>query len=333
MFEKARLKLTAWYMVIILVITGGFSLLFYLRAAIVVQQQHDRLHLRLEGEDFVVPPGVLSPRVNRMLTEDLLEAKSELAKELLIINGVIAVAAGVASYVLAGKTLTPIKRAMEDQKRFVGDAAHELRTPIAALKTTLEVNLMEKKMAPGAKKVFKENLEDVEDLERLSETLLKLAKADGKRMAKEKVRVKALIEAGVKKVGVLAKKKGIPVVVDKIGEEVVVVGDKEVLGEVMTILVDNAIKYSNKGARVRIKARRVNDKVIIEVKDKGVGIAKHHLAHIFERFYRVDSARSRDGYGLGLAVAKKIVEEHGGKIEVESELEKGSEFAVSLPLK
>jgi signal transduction histidine kinase len=270
--------------------------------------------------------------MDQLLRNDLAEAKRDLARQLALVNGVIVLAAAGASYFLAGKTLAPIGAVMEEQKRFVGDAAHELKTPIAALKTSLEVNLMDKKLGREAKRILRENLEDVENLEELGERLLRLAQVDGKRLSRQMVMVNEVVEKAVRQVRPLASKKRISLKWAKTDEDWSVEGDRLALVELVAILLENAIKYSDPKTEVAIEVGGSKDRVRIEVTDQGMGIAKHHLPHIFERFYRVDAARSKNGgYGLGLAVAKKIASEHDGRIEVESDLGKGSSFRVVLP--
>ena len=116
-------------------------------------------------------------------------------------------------------------------------------------------------------------------------------------------------------------------------EEVYVQGDKVRLGRVLLNLVDNAIKYTPKGGRVILSLAKKGDDAHISIKDTGIGISKEDQEKIFERFYRVDKSRSREvgGTGLGLAICKRIVEAHGGRISVESEIGKGSTFTVILP--
>ena len=115
----------------------------------------------------------------------------------------------------------------------------------------------------------------------------------------------------------------------------IVLGNKDKLSELFVILLDNAIKYSPKNSLIKIGSKTGKRQVVIKVSDQGLGIEEKDLPHIFERFYRADSARSHfeeGGYGLGLAIAKKIVDEHGGKILVNSIVGKGSEFKIILPI-
>jgi len=340
MFRSARIKLTLWYLVIILGITGTASGLFYLRTTSVIRFQFERIERRLEGEgeaEMLPPPPLIpqtSPRnvVWRHITsEDLDSARRMILLQLVAINSLVAVVVVVLGYVLSGITLRPIEKAMEEQKRFVGDAAHELKTPITALKTSLEVNLMDENLPKETRKILKENLEDIVSLEGLSQSLLKLARVDGQAIKLESIKVKGVVEQAVKHVKPLADKKRIEISVSRVEEGLAVKGERGSLVDLLVILLDNAVKYSRDGKKVRLKVKGEGGKVRFEVIDQGVGIDEKDLPHIFDRFYRTDVSRSKkekDGYGLGLSVAKKIVAEHNGSIKVESQVKRGSVFTV-----
>lgn len=337
MFEAARLKLTLWYVLIILLISGSFSGLFYYRATQLIWRQHDRIQDRIEKEDFFAPPspqGIIHKRMQRIFEEDFETAKRDLLHQLVLINGMIIFVTGSSAYFLAGKTLEPIKTAMDEQKRFVGDAAHELKTPITALKTSLEVNLMDKKLGLKARKILLENLDDLEGLESLTESLLKLAKVDGYKLAKRPVLARDMVNKAMRLVKPLATKKKIRIQLSTPKSKLAIWGDEDALTELVVILLDNAIKFSPDKSRVNLQIKQVGKNILVSVSDRGVGIDKHHVPHIFDRFYRVESSRTKwgtNGFGLGLSVAEKIVREHQGKIEVESEPNKGSTFKIWLP--
>lgn len=334
MFTQARLKLTGLYVAVLLVITGVFSGIFYFRVVRVIEQQHDKFRQRIEVEGLINPFGSrVHQRMMGAFLEDTRVAKRDLVSQLLFINLIIAGGTAIAGFFLSGKTLEPIQKALDEQKRFVGDAAHELKTPIAALKTSLEVNLMDKKVKGEARKILKENLEDVENLESLTASLLKLARVNGQKIVLKPVCLSKVIASAVKTVSPLAKKNSIEIRVGDFPQNLNVKGDNGSLVDLFVIFLDNAIKYSPQKTVVSLKMQVKKDCVVIEVSDQGVGISKYHLPYIFNRFYRVDLARSESkthGHGLGLSVAKKIVDEHGGKIRVESEAGKGTVFSVSL---
>jgi signal transduction histidine kinase len=184
-----------------------------------------------------------------------------------------------------------------------------------------------------------ENIEDVDKLQALSDLLLQLAqyqKPDNKVLQSrmEKVPIAEVVAGAVKKTSPMAKIKKITINSSGV-EEVEIKANKYNIHDLLVILLDNAIKYSPKNKTVTIEAKRNDGQVIIKVTDEGMGITEKDLPHIFERFYRADSARSKEtagGYGLGLSIAKKIVELHRGNITVRSKIGTGTTFTVKLPV-
>jgi signal transduction histidine kinase len=324
MFKEARLKLTAWYLLIIMVISISFSGIIF---GMISQ----------EMERFVRSPRFRFEEIQIRESDKLLvESKKRLVWNLLEINGIILLISGTLGYVLAGKTLSPIQKMLEEQKRFVGDASHELRTPITALKSMLEVGLRDKKMnIAEARELISESIEETDKLKNLSDSLLELARenSNGQKLIFEKIKVKDLVGEAIKKIKSASLKKNIRILVRVNGSTIK--GNKDKLSELLVILLDNAIKYSPKNSQIKITAKKGKHETEIKIIDQGRGIEEKDLPHIFERFYRADSARSHqdeNGYGLGLAIAKKIIEEHNGKILVNSEIDKGSEFKIILPV-
>lgn len=350
MFKSARLKLTSWYLLIIMLISVFFSAIIYVGAVRELERGFRRAELRLRAEELDIPlpqrfsdlPEDLPLRLREIsprffFVEDLEAAKRRIGLQLLMINGLILVISAGAGYFLAGKTFKPIERAMEEQKRFVADASHELRTPLTALRTSMEVALRDKKIkAKEAKRILKENLEEVDGLQSITDSLLSLAKyqrAD-KDFVFEKVSLDKIVERAAKTVRPLAKKKDITLKL-KIGD-LNLMADKPSLEKMMTIFLDNAVKYTPKGGKVSVSAKKDKKYVLIKIKDTGIGISKKDLSHIFDRFYQVDKSRSKidiPGYGLGLALAKRIIEIHKGSASVSSTVGKGTTFTLKLPLK
>ena len=351
MFKSARLKLTGWYLAIIMLISVSFSGVIYLRMAKELERGFRRAELRFKAEELDIslprrfsdrhedlPPRLREITPPFLFVEDFQAAKKSLALNLLMINGTILIISAGAGYFLAGKTLKPIEIAMEEQKRFVADASHELRTPLSALKTSIEVALKDKKMAAKeARKVLASNLEEVDHLQSLSDDLLSLAshQNNNNNLSFKKVGLKKIIENAYKKIKPLAKKKNIKAVIDLGTKDLALQGDEKSLEKVVLIFLDNAVKYTPDGGKVTVAARPDKKNVLIKIKDAGIGIPKKDLPHIFERFYRVDQSRTKtkiDGFGLGLSMAKKIIELHKGSIKAESILGKGTSFTIKLPL-
>jgi len=229
---------------------------------------------------------------------------------------------------------------MEAQNRFTADASHELRTPLTAMRTEIEVAIRDKKMnLLEARELLNSNLEEISKLEVLSSALLKLAKNDGQ-IAKEfsKVVVSDVIIEAYEKVESLAREKEIKIECHpELGSgslpNVSILGDRQSLTELFVILLDNAIKYSPKNSKIKIVVLEDSKDVSIKISDSGIGIKASDLPHIFDRFYRADHSRNKDkvdGYGLGLSIAKQIVDFHGGNIKAESKAGKGTNFVVKF---
>jgi two-component system sensor histidine kinase CiaH len=344
MFESARIKLTAWYLLIIMLISASFSVAIYKELTLELNRMERMHRLRIERrlpEDrgLLPPPNGLDESPRALLLDPSLinETKNRLKIILGLVNLAIFAASAMAGYFLAGKTLRPIEKAMAEQKRFIDDASHELRTPLTAMKTSLEVALRERKISlREIKKVIKSNLEEVDNLDALSTGLLNLSRyQQGKNnFVFTKVDLRQVIDRAQKKITPLAKKKKIKLNL-KIKNHSLT-AEAVSLEEMLVIFLDNAVKYTPRKGRITLIAKKDNKNSLIEIKDNGVGIEKKHLPHLFERFYRIDQARSKnkvEGFGLGLALAKEIIKIHHGSVKVSSLAGKGTTFTIKLPLK
>ncbi|MCL5409366.1 MAG: HAMP domain-containing histidine kinase [Patescibacteria group bacterium] len=268
--------------------------------------------------------------------EVLSDAQNELRVVLLVINLGILWVAGVAGYFLAGRTLKPIQEMVNEQNRFVTDASHELRTPITSLKTAIEVYLRGREHnSKEADQLLESNLEDVNNLQQLSDNLIKLSqyqKINGN-LTKEETEITDVLEEAVKKVSKLAKAKSIKILTNLQKGKIFV--EKTSLIEVVVILLDNAIKYSSSNTQIQLTNSFTEHQAMIEVADQGSGIDVKDIPHLFERFYRADKSRSKNetsGYGLGLAIAKQVIDRHKGSIKVSSKINQGTTFSIILPL-
>lgn len=334
MFQKARIKLTIWYLIIIMLVSITFSVVIYSGINSELGRFERLQGVRLQREQQLMLPVPPPPEIHGLDLVAIAAARTRLTIILIFINLGIFVAAGFSGYFLAGRTLRPIKEMLDEQNRFITDASHELRTPLTSLRTSIEVNLRNKNLTmTQAKKLIESNLEDVEYLRVLSDGLLRLAyyQEPNGNMLFEKVSLKEIVENAVDKVKALA-------LDNKIGinskiENLEINGDKKSLTELLVVLLDNAIKYGKQNSSVKINTLKEDGKVIISVSDNGIGIDEKDLPHIFDRFYRAEKSRSKEnvsGYGLGLSIAKKIVELHNGLISVKSEKGKGTTFTVTL---
>lgn len=330
MFQSARLKLTAWYLVIIMLVSGTFSIAFYRASTNEIQRVIDRIHfLQSQGQELMIP----APPNTVITLDELQDVKTRLELALIVVNGFIFILAGGAGYFLAGRTLKPIAQMVMEQNQFISDASHELRTPIATLRAEMEATLLEKHLGDKeARTLIGSNLEELDKLQELANNLLQLAHVSNKEgIAKNSIPLAEVIQSAYKKIAPIAKKKQITFSVPSVKGKVM--GDKTALVEVFVNLFDNAIKYSSEKKHVTVTTENKKHAVIIYVKDEGMGIAVSDLPHIFDRFYRADKSRSQaDGHGLGLSIAKKIITIHNGSISCTSELHKGTTFTVTLPL-
>jgi two-component system, OmpR family, sensor histidine kinase CiaH len=339
MFEQARLKLTLWYLSLIMLVSVMFSGVIYrvLVNEVVRFEKNQRYKIeeRIGGECFDAgghKQGQLQIPVPAELVE---EAKSRVFLALIIVNMGILVFAGVFGYLLAGRTLEPIQDMVEEQHRFVSDASHELKTPLTSLKSAFEVHLRSKKRTlKDADLIITESLEEVNKLQRLSESLLKLAQYGRPNVnVMTTLSLETVIQEAVHKVEQLAKQKKISLTVAH--TDAYVKGDSTRLVELFVIMLDNAIKYSPEKESVILKIQPKRDMIKVTVEDHGIGIDKKDIDKIFDRFYRADQARSKQntgGYGLGLSIAQKIVEAHHGELKVQSEVGKRTAFIVALPI-
>src|ERR1035437_9849439 len=342
MFHNARLKLTAWYLLIIMLISISFSSFIYFGATneydrIVRIEQYRSIHPMQPGTFFQRPPSSddLTSLSSKQDNELIEWAKLRVLEALFGINVIILLLSALAGYFLAGRTLRPIKDMLDEQNRFITDASHELNTPLTALKTSLEVNLRNKKLTlEEAKEVLNSNLEDVNNLQSLSEDLMGVImyqKQNGN-FKLAKVDLQGIFKTSAEQLKSLAQKKRITLKTNV--SKTFILGNEKSLSELFIILLDNAIKYSKEKSVISINVGKEDSVVNVFVKDNGIGIKTEDLPHIFDRFYRADRSRTKqkiDGYGLGLSIAKRIATLHNGGIRVESEINKGSTFIITFP--
>jgi signal transduction histidine kinase len=272
-------------------------------------------------------------------TEPEHSALSQLRTVLLAVFGGALLPAALAGFVLSGRVLRPIKTAMDSQQTFIADASHELRTPVAVVRTNAEllrrhISSRPNAEPPGDEAAVDDIVSESERLGKMVDQMLTLAQADAGQMtlARSEVPLDELAERVGRSMKALADARSVGLETRTNGS-VAVDGDPARLHELLVILTDNAIKYTDGGGSVVLAVNRAGKRATLEVSDTGHGIPPEALAHIFDRFYRVDKARSRDsgGTGLGLAIARQIVDAHGGTIRMESDVGKGTKVTVELP--
>ncbi len=227
----------------------------------------------------------------------------------------------VAGKAFARESLRPAESAMERLEQFTQDASHELRTPLAALNSSLDLALKTKKYQEGIASAK----EDVREITGLIERLLELARLDAFVLTKEVIDLSSLVGLSLEKHRLLAAPRGITI--EGIVEPLVQVrGDAGLLRQVLGNLLTNAIKFSNPGGSVRVRLT----KRALFVEDTGIGISNTDLPHVFDRFFQAESSRSNEGYGLGLALVRRIIGLHGWEIRVRSTKDHGTTFEIGF---
>lgn len=334
-YHNASVKLTIVYVAIVVVISAIFSGAFYSVTSSEISRGLDRQALRLRGLPGNIFISVPNDQLNSIRNQQLEDSLEHLRLSLIYVNLLILLASSALSYYFARKTLKPIEEAMETQKRFSADASHELRTPLTAMRAEIEVNLRNQKLSlQEAKDQLKSNLEEIAKLEYLSNTLLTLAKYDEHPELDFKIiALREVVKEACEKVVSVTRNKKIALKVRL--NKVAVKGDRQSLIELLIIVLENAIKYSPANSAIEIIMKKANKRALVEISDHGLGIKPQDLPHIFERFYRSDTARIKQGttgYGLGLSIAKRIAELHGGTISAQNNSDKGAKFILSLPI-
>lgn len=333
MFQSATLKLTTWYLAILMTISITFSVVIYqLNYREVSNRLQDLQHSLIDGMTVNIPQNIIEYGFGpgTPFFSESQKASSQMSLSLFYINAVVFIAGGLGSYFLARRTLRPIEESHEAQSRFTSDASHELRTPLAAMKAELEVTLRDKNLSiEESREVLESNLEEVNKLIKLSQMLLQLSRLEHDSLEKKNVDLVTAFEElkkrypnDSKRFEVTSRKKAITS------------ANESAVLEVMGILVDNAIKYSPPESPIHVRIFEQRGQVGFEVKNTGPTIPSALIPKLFDRFFRADTARtagSKNGYGLGLAIAKKIVDIHHGEITVSSANDVNA-FTVLLPI-
>ena len=330
MFNRARIRLTVLYSLVFLACFWAFSIGLY---ELVQASFEVEIGEKLPQSSA---PGVPGGADLGELVVDINEKPLDRLYSVLVwLNGIVAGVVPVLSWFLTGKALEPVRRAHEAQRQFVSDAAHELRTPLTIVLGEMEVALKKERSAGDYRAVLLSSQQEIARLSDLAERLLFLARHDDGKdtLVLESVDLTDLVS------GVLAAHRQ-PIADKQLGlsfdppeDSVTVEGDPLLLSRLVANLLDNAIKYTPRGGRITAGIRSEDSRVLIEIADTGIGLAKDWHEKIFARFTRADASRGETrGHGLGLAICRAIAERHNGAITVASSPGKGSTFTVSLPL-
>lgn len=243
----------------------------------------------------------------------------------------------ILGYFIARVALKPTRNALTSQKRFVSNIAHELRTPLAIIKTNSEIALLDEQVSAKARKVVESNIEELDRASEIINNLLSLSNLIRlEKMKFETVNLSTVIDSSIKKLSMLVKSKKMEVIVKRTGPHNVY-GNATALEQVIVNLLKNALNYSSPASQITIVVgpdfREDWKNVVLTVQDNGIGISRKDLFHIFEPFFRAEKSRNRQSgsSGLGLTIVSEIVKMHGGKISIKSIENQGTNVSIFFP--
>lgn len=326
MFRSATITLTLWYVLL----ATGLSILFSL---VVYHLSTDELSEALNRQyTSFVSDGNDNDRISPPYP-DIERHRQHLLSELIWFNVLVLIGSSVAGFFLARRTLRPIEDAHRVQVRFTAEASHELRTPLAAIRADTEVALMEKGLSMKARSTLRGNLRDIERLEGLTSHLLDITRYKNKIAAPTSVLdMDEIVQSAIKQATQAANEKRVEI--EQHIEPVQVIGDERALGQLITIVLDNAVKYSHNNNKITVSLI-ATDEVTITIQDRGIGIPVADIPHLFTPFFRARNSQitreGAGGYGLGLPLAHEIVEAHGGNISIYSDEGVGTTVTIKLP--
>ena len=282
------------------------------------------------GVSFAIAFRMVRPITQMSATAELLSEK-DLSKRL-DPNQIDSELAGLAE--VLNRLFSRLDASFSRQRQFTADASHELRTPLTVIRSASELALSQPRSPEEYQETIEVSLKAAERMTNLVNGLLALARLDSSNVDfhLQQINLSDLVGESVSLLGAIASEKQISLVSDL--HAVQIFGNPESLSRMIDNLITNAILYNKPGGKVFITLSRSDNKAVLEIKDTGVGISEDHHPFIFERFYRVDKARSRlsGGSGLGLAICKGVIEKHNGTITVQSILGEGTTFQIQLPV-
>ncbi len=292
----------------------------------------DERTLKLHAERFTLRSGATLVAVAMADEVELADRFTSLIAAFAGAAAVAVVLVLAGGLILVEKSTAPVQRSMALTRRFMADAAHELRTPVAVLRTRAEVALQEPRTPDAYASTLRGVVSEAQRLGRVVDDLLMLARADaGERpVARERFFLDDVVIDAALSVRTLASASGVTLVVEEF-EETPVTGDAALVREMVSVLLDNAVKFTPSGGTVRVRVVPSPAPTLV-VEDTGQSIPAEQLPHVFERFFRGDVSRPRQGgAGLGLSIAQWIASEHGARLTLTSELGRGTTATVTFP--
>ena len=317
MFRRARIRLTALYVVLFAVVIGVFSVVFYVGFLIVLPPAFD------------LAPDLTHEQVAAVAYQTTVE---RIGLALLGADLVVVAAVAVAAWVLAARTLKPIGEAHARQRRFVADASHEMRTPLAAILSSAEGALATGQDPVEFRNALRVSARAARSLTAITNDLLLLARSDELPSdRRELIDLSVVVAETVEAFADVHPE--LPSIRMSFGPELRVSADPAEIGRIVSNLLDNAVRYGAgpSSSSVRVTTRAVDRHAIVEISDDGPGLSPDELERIFEPFYRVrPEVTSAPGSGLGLAIARSLAERNGGRLTVASRPGSGATFRLSL---
>ncbi len=340
-FQKARIKLTGFYIFILFIILNFFTGALFL---ILNQEQHqhqEKISIAWEKNEILFPNKkitvikVQSKPKNIISKQEIFDLQQEFLEKIkykiFLLELLLLFLAGILSYFLSGKTLNPIQKKNEQQRQFLADVSHELKNPLSALKTSIEVSKEQKDWKIGEiKEVFEDLESEISRLISTTEDLLELEKKDFKNIQKN-ISPQKILRKILKKLQIFADKKNIKIIFKSQGNLEIKCEEGEI-EKIFFNLIHNAIKFSKPHSEIFINLNLKNSK-IFSVQNFGEIIEKKDIKKIFNRFYKTENARTfseENGSGLGLSIVKKICDKNSWNIFVESEKESGTIFKINF---
>jgi len=354
-FTKAKVRLTIFYTIFISVVVILFSMAIYFGYLGYLKgdfenELTEEIHFIETQENGSADSDDIA-QLPRTPNEISTNASKRLGSIILIVDGSIIIFSALLGYALAGFTLKPIQNNQDVQRRFMSDASHELRTPLSIMKTGIEVELRNPAIPGECKPVLKSNLEEINRMSDIVESLLFILRADsGNEDFKfESLNLIQIISTVFKNMKPYADQKKITLIMENQGvllnktkretekakkeEDIFIKGDSNKLKQAFYNIFKNAVDYSKVDGEIILSVIKQSGSVQIIITDNGIGIPREELPHIFERFYRSTNILGTDnnGSGLGLAITKEIIEKHKGTIKAESSAGDWTVVTISLP--